>query len=463
MCRLLQFLSALLVLVCAGALRAADAGALIWQARSNRVDASFRAVPLPKVLGRVARATGWQIFVEPGTERTVSTVFTNLPPREALNRLLGNLSFVLVPRPDAPAKLLVYRSTADAATEAVAAADDEYTLEPGPIPNELIVRLKAGAKISIDDLARKLGAKVVGRLDALNAYRLRFDTADAAQAAREALQLRTDVAGIENNYRLPVPEPNQPAAQTAQRLQLKPRAAGDGATVTVGLVDTLLQPQPKEYEQFITQRLSVVDGTFPVDNTQPMHATAMFQDILQSASGVGNAEQGLGLRVLAVNVYAPAPAGQQPATTSWDVANGVKAAWDGGATVINLSLGGNDDSPLLDDVICQVTQQGGLVFAATGNTPGKNLTFPSGGPCALGVTAVDANGQPASYANTGPQAKLAGPGTTLFLFGGQTWVATGTSGATAWTSGLAAGAISAKGWTPAQAQQWLMQQDGFHP
>lgn len=455
---LLQF-----ALVTIGAVRASEPVSLTWLAKSNRVDAAFRAVPLPKVLGRISRATGWQIFVEPGTQRTVSTVFTNLPPREALNRLLGNLSFVLVPRPDAPAKLLVYRSSADAATEAVAASDDEYTLEAGPIPNELIVRLKPGAKISIDDLARKLGAKVVGRLDALNAYRLRFDSAEAAQAARDTLQLRTDVAGIEDNYRLPVTEPNQPSAQAAQRLELKPRVAGDGTTVTVGLVDTLLQPQPKEYEQFIAKRLSVVDGTFPVDNTRPMHATAMFQDILQSASGFANAGQGLGLNVLAVNVYAPAPAGQPPTTTSWDVANGVKAAWDGGASIINLSLGGDNDSPLLDDVICQVTQQGGLVFAATGNTPGKNLTYPSGGPCALGVTAVDANGQPASYANTGPQARLAGPGTTTFVFGGQTWMATGTSGATAWTSGLAAGAISAKGWTPAQAQQWLMQQDGFHP
>ena len=460
--RLLQLLSMLLAVGSAGTVHAAEVSSLRWQSKSNLVDANFRAVPLPKVLGRVARATGWQVLVEPGTVRTVSASFTNLPSREALNRLLGNLSFVLVPRPNAPAKLLIYRSSMDAATEAVAAADDDYTLEPGAIPNELIVRLKPGAKISIDDLARKLGAKVVGRLDELNAYRLRFESPEAAQLARAALQQREDVAGIENNYRLPPPEPNQLTSKPAQHRELKPRIGGDCKTVTVGLVDTLLQPQPKEYEPFISKRLSVVDGTFQVDNSQPMHATPMFQNILQSAASQANAEQGLGLNVISVNVYGPSQPGQAPTTTSWDVANGIQAAWDGGASIINLSLGGDDASPLLCDMICQIRRMGGSVFAATGNTPGKNVTFPSGCSCAMGVTAVDANGHPASYANTGPQAKLAGPGTSLFAFGGQTWVATGTSGATAWTSGLAAG-MAAKCWTPEQIQQALLQEEAFNP
>ena len=47
------------------------------------------------------------------------------------------------------------------------------------------MRLKPGAKI--DDLARSLGAKVIGRIDSLNAYRLQFQDQAAADTAREQL------------------------------------------------------------------------------------------------------------------------------------------------------------------------------------------------------------------------------------------------------------------------------------
>lgn len=460
MIRPIQCLLALLALTVA--LHGAEPVALRWLVQSNRVDAALHGVALPRVLAKIARATGWQIFLEPGTHRDISATFTNLPPRAALGRLLGSLSFVHVPQNQAAGRLLIYRSSAEAATEAIEAGGaDDYALEMGPIPNELIVRLKPGAKLSPESLAKMLGATLVGRMDDLNAYRLRFETPEAANAAREELQRRTDVAGVESNFRLPPPEPNQPGGQTSPRLTLKPRATGDGKTITVGLVDTLLQPQPKEFEQFITQRLSVVEGKFVVDNTQPMHATPMLQAILQAAASVSSGEAEIGMTVLSVNVYGPTQPGEQPSTTSWDVALGIKAAWENGANPINLSLGGDNDSPLLDDLIGQVTQQGAIVFAATGNKKGRNLTFPSASPGATGVTAVDANGQPAAWANVGPQARLAGPSSTLFQFGAQTWVATGTSGATAWISGLAAGAMSAKGWTPAQTEQWLAQQKGF--
>ena len=79
------------------------------------------------------------------------------------------------------------------------------------------------------------------------------------------------------------------------------------------------------------------------------------------------------------------------------------------------------------------------------------------------VTAVDRNGIPADYANTGPQARLAGPGSTVIQFGGQSWLANGTSGATAWVSGLAAGWMSQSGGSPVQAASWLQSAVPFKP
>ncbi len=461
--RLISCLLALFALT--ATLSGAEPVSLRWQVQSNRVDATLRDVPLPKVLAKIARATGWQIFLEPGTQREVSATFTNLPPREALSRLLGSLSFIHVPQPKAPGKLLIYRSSADAATEEVeAGSEDEYTLEPGPIPNELIVRLKPGAKITPEELAKKLGAKLVGRMDELNAYRLRFESAEAANAAREELKRREDVAGVENNIRLPGPTmPNQQSSEATAGFNLKPRVAGDKDNIVVALIDTLLQPQPSEYEQFIKERLSVVAGKFEVDNSQPMHATAMLQALLDAVAQTDASGQGSTVRVLPINVYEPAPAGQQPTTTTWNVMLGLQLAASRGATVFNLSLGGPSDSPMLDEMIYSIHAQQGLVLAATGNTPGTEVTYPSGSPGALGVTAGDRNGKVASFANTGPQTELIGPGTTYFSFQGRSWVAQGTSSATAWTSGLAAGMMSARSWTTTQVEPWLLSTVAYKP
>src|SRR5690242_3158263 len=184
--------------------RAADS--LNWHARQNEVDAQIESWPLPKVLESIASATGWQIYVEPDTHYTVTTRFRKLKPADALKRLLGELNFALLPQTNGPAKLFIYRSSVHEATQLIHVARRQGTDPAGkPIPNELVVRLKPGARENIDALARRLGAKVAGRIDGLNAYRLQFDDAAAAQTARAQLENDTDVASIENNYSVAPP------------------------------------------------------------------------------------------------------------------------------------------------------------------------------------------------------------------------------------------------------------------
>src|ERR1051326_4166644 len=76
--------------------RAADA--LVWRAAESRVDAQVEAWPLERVLQTITAATGWQVYVEPGTEHAVTARFTDLKPADALLRLLGELNFALLPR-----------------------------------------------------------------------------------------------------------------------------------------------------------------------------------------------------------------------------------------------------------------------------------------------------------------------------------------------------------------------------
>src|SRR5581483_3635588 len=81
-----------------------------------------------------------------------------------------------------------------------------------PIANELVVTLKPGAKIENVPCARD--AKITGRIDGLNVYRLRFNGEAETRAAAECLKGDPAVASIDSNF--PIDRP--PSTQLADNL-----------------------------------------------------------------------------------------------------------------------------------------------------------------------------------------------------------------------------------------------------
>src|SRR5262245_37525522 len=200
----------LVIAVAAALLRTAGvarADTLTWRTNENLVSAELSGVPLMRVLEGVAKATGWRVYLESNTTFNVSTKFTDLHPGEALRHMLGDLNFALGPPTNAPRRLYVFRSSQQNATLLIRPGGDLNSAgaRAKAIPNELIVRLKPGA--NIDDLARRLGAKVTGRIDGVNAYRLQFPDAAAAEDARDKLGENSDVTGIESNFMIDPPPP----------------------------------------------------------------------------------------------------------------------------------------------------------------------------------------------------------------------------------------------------------------
>src|SRR5882762_9717821 len=159
--------------------RVAGSDQLVWQA--NQVAAEISSWDLHKLLENLAEASGWQIYVEPETKHVVSTKFKDRSQGEALRLLLGDLSFALLPsQTNGPARLFVFRTSLQEATQLIKVPQKRPSEKTGkPIPNELIVTLKPG--VNIDELAKKLGAKVTGRADKLNTYRLQFEDAEATE------------------------------------------------------------------------------------------------------------------------------------------------------------------------------------------------------------------------------------------------------------------------------------------
>lgn len=448
MLRLHRWCWCLLLASLAAPTTAADS--LEWRKDRDSVDADLNSWSLVRTLEAIAESTDWQIYLEPGTRKTVSTKFRDRPRDKALDLILGSLGRVLLPGTNGgPPRLLVFRSTEKEATRLIRATNRRG---PKPIPNELIVTMKRGR--SLDDLAKKLGAKIVGRSEALNSGRLQFESETAANAAREALITEEDVNAVDPNF--PVisqPVPESAAAAPLPDLKLAPLKDGDG--IVIGLVDTAVQHQGGTVDKFLLPGISVAgESTPPSDH--PIHGTPMAETLLRSASTVDNRSEGSRVRILPVDVY-----GSSPTTTTYEVAEGIVRAMQQGASIINLSLGSEGDSPYLHDIIRTGSQAGRVFVASAGNSPVDTATFPAAYPEVIAVTAGDANGNIASYANRGAFVDVMAPGTSLINFQGQTWQVSGTSPAAAFISGAIAGQADATGQSPVKAA--LAVQKSFPP
>lgn len=419
---------------------------LDWDRARDRVSADIRSGELYDVLSQIATASGWNIYVEPNLDRTVSTKFKNLTPGDALPLLLGDLSFALVPVTNTNAKLLVFRTIARNATQAVAPVHKaSASAGTNAIPNQLVVRLKPGVKI--EDLAKQLGAKVIGKIDSLNAYRLQFDDQSATDAARQALTGNPDVASVESNYSLdtpPTPNLLGSASVAAPQLQMKPPP--DSGRLIIGLVDTQVQPLGNGLDKFLLPQVSVAGDGQP-DPNSPAHGTSMAETMLRSLQSL--TQGSTSVEILPVDVY-----GSNPTTSTFDVANGIVQAVNGGAKVINLSLGSQSDSDLLRSVIQDATSKNIVFFGAAGNNHVATPFFPAADPGVNAVTAID-QGQIAAYADFGAFVSFGAPGTSYVNFRNQVWQVQGTSDSAAYMSGAFAGYMDANHATSAQAMSYL--------
>jgi ribosomal protein L18 len=434
-----------LALVCLPSSPAWAVDTLDWNTNRNVVTADIKSTGLLEVLEQITDITGWQVFIEPETVHSVSAKFRELPPSEALRLLIGDANYALLPGTNSTSRLFVFRTSRQNATQLVKPAKAEARVQPKVIPNQLIVRLKPGAKI--DELARLLGAKVTGRIDSLNAYRLQFDDAAATDSARLGLASNPDVASVENNFAFDRPEVPQSVSGNLPepQLQLKPPPS-NGRTV-IGLIDTAVQPFGNSLDQFVLKQQSVV-GDPSLEASSPTHGTSMAETMLRTLELLGNGSSSV--QILPVDVY-----GGNETTSTFDVAQGIALAINKGANPINLSLGSTADSQMVRDLIAQGVKQGVSFYAAKGNTPDTTPQFPAGDPGATPVTAVDSTGQVVPWANRASLPAIGAMGTVPVTFNQQTFVVQGTSPATAIVTSTAAN-LMANGLSAAAANAQLL-------
>lgn len=206
------------------------------------------------------------------------------------------------------------------------------------------------------------------------------------------------------------------------------------------------------------------DGT--TDDYQG-HGTTMAELIV--GTGEGGDLQGLapGAKVIPLRV-ADEPFQERHKSNSFDNSDAIRAAADGDAKIINMSIGGQLLSYQEKEAVKYAHEKGKLLFAAVGNTGDKanKAEYPANYPEVVGVAASDSEGKVAAYSQHGDFVDIAAPGNDIPGWCDETFTKYcdgdgGTSAATALASASAALIWSAHpDWTANQVLRVMFESAG---
>jgi thermitase len=208
-----------------------------------------------------------------------------------------------------------------------------------------------------------------------------------------------------------------------------------GTGVTIAIVDTGVDYIHPDLAGRVDLGRDFVDK-----DDDPMDVQGHGTHVAGSAAGNTDDEFGIaglapGARILAVRVLDKDGAGNYS-----QVADGIVYAAQHHAKVINLSLGGPDQSELLRTAIDYASAHGSIVTCATGNDSAQTVGYPARYDSCVAVGATDEQDAHASFSNGGQGIDISAPGVDILsstMGGGhESW--DGTSMATPYVSGTAA-------------------------
>ena len=260
--------------------------------------------------------------------------------------------------------------------------------------------------------ADKAGLRVLGSIGSLNAVRVGFD--DVAALRQDMRANAGDYSDAGGNFYVHIP--------TVPPVEDRPAQAemgfGDGALAFMGV-----RGDHSTWGRGVT--IAVLDSGVAAHSTFGNRVRAL--DIGQGVLGAADVDgHGTAVAALAAGAGAgstgPAPAanilsirvtGADGYSDIFTLAQGIKAAVDAGAQVVNISLGAYEQSPLLTEMITYAYNRGSVLTVSGGNDQASVLTWPAADPRVVSIGSVDALGQQASFSNSGQNLWLTAPGLEL--------------------------------------------------
>jgi subtilisin family serine protease len=138
-------------------------------------------------------------------------------------------------------------------------------------------------------------------------------------------------------------------------------------------------------------------------------------------------------------------ASEREGLTLSSIIAGIEAATREGPGIINLSFGSNADVPMLRDVIYEAIRKGSVVVAASGDSPGLDISpYPAEYPHVLTVGSTDRHDAPALFTSPSSSIDVAAPGVGLAVAVPPSRDPTGytTASGTSYSAAIVSGALA---------------------
>ncbi|MDQ1459514.1 MAG: hypothetical protein QOI08_998, partial [Actinomycetota bacterium] len=277
----------------------------------------------------------------------------------------------------------------------------------------------------------------------------------SARQARVELARDPAIAQVAFSYiRHTLTIPNDPQWATTQSSYLAPLRLdrtwdiAKGSDITVAVVDTGVDRTHPDLVGGLVDGHNVVDPNRPPDDDNG-HGT-MVTGIVAARTNNQRGVVGIapGAKVMPIKVLDANGSG-----TDTDIAIGIDWARTHHVNVINLSLGGSFDDPMLAAAVQNAIAANIVVVAAAGNDGAETIGFPASYPGVLAVSATSHTGALTSFSSYGWRIDVAAPGLdiTSTAFDGSYATESGTSFSSPIVAGVAA-LVRAKHPTWTQAQ-----------
>jgi len=284
-----------------------------------------------------------------------------------------------------------------------ASGSDLDALKAGAIENQRVIVFKDRAALEAFLAKTGDGVRVLGRLDKLNALLVGFGNEDDLLGLLDGTE-KTDFIFPVNIPDFATVGPQNGAVAIENGLLKWLGVTGDnslwGKGIKVAILDTGIADHLAFANAILRINLVPMPGN-PADLNG--HGTAVATLIFSNnpyAPGIAPGATPISVRI----------ADDNGSSNSFLIAQGIIAAVDAGAQLINISLGGYGTSTLVDSALDYAKQKGAIVVAASGNTGSEGVMQPAASPGVIAVGAVDAKNQYMNFSTTGSEVAMAAAG-----------------------------------------------------
>lgn len=334
----------------------------------------------------------------------------------------------------------------------------QYHLESAADDTSIVVRYKDGHADKMEAFASK--GRLKKHLELANTDVIEANSAADRQALLDQLNHDPDVEFAEPDYKMKAyditPNDSKWSSQWDMKKIAMPTAWGTTkgtSSVKVAVVDTGANYNHSDLAgQIIKGHDFVNNDDDPMDDQgHGTHVSGTVAALMNNSLGV--AGMAPGCKVLAVKVLGSDGSGDTSA-----IAQGIDYAVKQGAKVINMSLGGPQESAVLKTAVDNAVAHGVVVVVAAGNDGSTTKNYPAAYDNSLSVGASDQNDARAYFSTYGSTVDIAAPGVSILSTtkDGQYGTEDGTSMASPHVAAAAALVFSLHpNWTVAQVRQAL--------